>query len=412
MSLNDSLIDESLYGKEFSVDSKTKEDSEPLQNHVLFIVAVALFCDYLLLTLCIPILPNLFNSRFDAIMVSLIFASKPAVQFFANPVMGSYVDVKGPIIPLLWGVLVLSLSTFLFAIGVSIKNLDYAYVVVLIARSIQGIASASTMSAGMTLCALTHHDSVRGAAMGTAMIGVALGTLMGPPIGGILGYYTYYFVPYVIVGCILLLDYMFQLVILHENAMLKRIFPKSPPVKYIEEKDQEDFRKMSSSSFNDIMHKVDESNAKALDMRIDISFMHLLRDRHISLLILVSVVGNACIGLIEPLIPLYLNNEYDENILHQGLIFGCATLSYLICTPIAGYVSDEKPKWICISMGLLAIATGLCMIMLSGYSLILLCFCLVAIGGGMSFVDTPVLPFLSEIVQVSDKKLYTIVCMH
>ena len=64
---------------------------------------------------------------------------------------------------------------------------------------------------------------------------------------------------------------------------------------------------------------------------------------------------------------------------------------------MAGYISDEQPKWICIAMGLLCIGFGLCMVMSSGVSLGLLCFCLVCIGGGMSFVDTP---FLSEIVQV------------
>ena len=428
MSLKDSLIDnENQYSKEFSIDShdvKQENDdtnAEPLQNPVLFIVALALFCDYLLLTLCIPILPNLFNSRFDPIMISLIFASKPAVQFFANPIMGSYVDKYGPNLPLLWGVLVLALSTFLFAFGVSLSNLDYAYGVVIIARSIQGIASASTMSAGMTLCALTHHDSVRGAAMGTAMIGVALGTLIGPPIGGILGYYTYYFVPYIIVGCVLLINYMFQLMILHDNMFLKSVFPPLDRVKYIEIEKQEDFRRLSNSSFSVNGNRSNNSNSTTIstsiinnsnnnnsNIKIDTSFMSLLYNKHIALLILTSVIGNACIGLIEPLIPQYLSNQYNENILYQGVIFGCATLSYLVCTPMAGYISDEQPKWICIAMGLLCIGFGLCMVMSSGVSLGLLCFCLVCIGGGMSFVDTPILPFLSEIVQVC---MYIYICI-
>ncbi len=70
----------------------------------------------------------------------------------------------------------LSLSTFLFTYGIFRKdNIQEAYLIISIARSGQGIASASTMSAGMTLCAISHSESNRGTVMGMAMSGVALG---------------------------------------------------------------------------------------------------------------------------------------------------------------------------------------------------------------------------------------------
>lgn len=177
---------------------------------VVSAVAMALFCDFLLLTLCIPILPELFkDTQFAGFETGLVFASKPFFQFFANPIMGSYVEVHGPRAPLLMGVLILSISTIVFAFGTSLtSDVEWSFAVVMIARSTQGLASASIMSAGMTLCAMTHNEQIRGSAMGLAFTGVALGTLLGPPIGGILGYYVYLWFPFALVSIVLLIVYV------------------------------------------------------------------------------------------------------------------------------------------------------------------------------------------------------------
>ena len=63
------------------MESEKDTSDGKLQFRVLGIVALALFCDYLLLTLCIPILPNLLDSTFSPFFISLVFAAKPAVQF-------------------------------------------------------------------------------------------------------------------------------------------------------------------------------------------------------------------------------------------------------------------------------------------------------------------------------------------
>lgn len=181
-----------------------------IDGPVVSSVAMALFCDFLLLTLCIPILPELFkDTQFSGFETSLVFASKPFFQFFANPVMGAYVERHGPRAPLLIGVLILSISTVVFAFGTSLtSDIELAYATVMVARSIQGIASASIMSSGMTLCAMTHGEEIRGSAMGLAFTGVALGTLLGPPVGGIIGYYVNLWTPFAIVSGILMIVYI------------------------------------------------------------------------------------------------------------------------------------------------------------------------------------------------------------
>lgn len=199
------------------VDSRYTLTDQPstINSNVISIVGLALFCDYLLLTLCVPILPALFGDSYSALAIGLVFASKPFFQFLANPYAGHIVGKYGPYRPLLIGVIILSISTLLFAFGVSSSvPLSSAYGIVLVARSVQGLASASTMSAGMTLCAVTHNEDIRGTALGMAMLGVALGTLMGPPLGGVLGYFVSYWFPFVLVAGMLLLDGVAQTVVL------------------------------------------------------------------------------------------------------------------------------------------------------------------------------------------------------
>jgi hypothetical protein len=48
------------------------------------------------------------------------------------------------------------------------------------------------------------------------------------------------------------------------------------------------------------------------------------------------VLANGAIGVLDPLIPLWLNDEFGLNILYQSLVFGVCSLTYLLGTPLAG----------------------------------------------------------------------------
>ncbi len=50
--------------------------ADPINYPIVTIVAFALFCDYLLLTLCVPILPEAFGDDFSPLLVGILFASK------------------------------------------------------------------------------------------------------------------------------------------------------------------------------------------------------------------------------------------------------------------------------------------------------------------------------------------------
>jgi MFS family permease len=70
-------------------------------------------------------------------------------------------------------------STFVFGFAAITS-----YWTLVIARGIQGVGSAPTFTAGMSmLAALYKTDDERGKQMGTAMGGSGLAVLIGPPLG-------------------------------------------------------------------------------------------------------------------------------------------------------------------------------------------------------------------------------------
>jgi predicted MFS family arabinose efflux permease len=274
------------------------------------------------------------------------------------------------------------------------------------------------MSAGMTLSALTHHESTRGTAMGIAMLGVALGTLTGPPMGGIMGNFLPLWSPYVVVGGLLLFNAAAQVYVLH--------MPSSPIPVYIKEANEAPARPLRSLSrsrsmdqgavsFNhdrplelqfQLERQMSRTSEHHTEVRVSqtleevVSVFTLLNDRKILVVVVVAITGNACIGMIEPLVPLYLHNTFNSSLLQQGLIFATATASYLIFTPIGGTLSDSYPKWSCLCVGLAALAFGLGFLY-AGTGIFRVCVSLFFVGAGMSFIDTPSLPLLSEIIEVS-----------
>ncbi len=74
---------------------------------------------------------------------------------------------------------------------------------------------------------------------------------------------------------------------------------------------------------------------------------------------------------------------YSEFI--PGIIFGFATLAYLIATPLAGVLSDRVPIWWCMVFGFASMGTGL-MLFSVAHTVSFAAICLFLIGTGMGFI--------------------------
>lgn len=113
---------------------------------------------------------------------------------------------------------------------------------------------------------------------------------------------------------------------------------------------------------------------------------------------LTTVIANMTVAISEPMVPLFLSNNfgYDEG--KVGLIFGIQALAYLLGTPVFGYLSDVVCKSTLIIFGLAMQALGMFMLFSNADEIWTICVALALLGVGISAVDTPSMPLLTFLV--------------
>ena len=144
----------------------------------LIVGSLALFSDNLVVGLAVPVLPVLPSVvETGAARTGILFASYSISVVLAAVFAGKFVDKYGPKTPLLIGLVGLAVATLLFATG-------GPYILLLIARTAQGISGGMSWVAALSLIAATTDFDKRGQQMGIAISTITLGVLIGPPLAG------------------------------------------------------------------------------------------------------------------------------------------------------------------------------------------------------------------------------------
>ena len=143
-------------------------------NHTLVrLVGAALFFDFLLVTIVIPIVPALFEK--EHYKAGILFAAKPASQAVFNLIAaGLFDDLDALVIGTVWG----GAGAMLFGMA------PQSFGLLLLARLLQGAASALVLTGGMSLIVNTHEPERVGEASSGALLGLSLGVSVGPLLGG------------------------------------------------------------------------------------------------------------------------------------------------------------------------------------------------------------------------------------
>jgi MFS family permease len=216
-------------------------------------VTVALFSDAFLYGMIIPLNAGSAAAPEDELGLAISYGAYGLGVLLATPVLASLVDRAGRRRPMLLAVLCQAVATVLFATGGNMPAL-------LLARLVQGVASAATWTAGLALVA-DYFTLKRTQMMGIAMIGSSGGSVLGPTVGGVLADLAGYQLPFLVAGVVLLVD----------GAM--RLFLIVDPPRQVSE----------------------ESKLKSV-----------LRDRGVLAAALVVVLVAGGWGLVEPLLPHHL----------------------------------------------------------------------------------------------------------
>src|SRR5215213_10820626 len=142
------------------------------------LVSFAAFTDLVAYSIAVPVLPDL-SRRLGAspTMIGLLFAAFGVTLLGVSIPIGAVSDRTGRKVPIVGGLVLLAVSTVLFAFADSLPALFAA-------RLAQGAADAVTWVVGFALIADLYHAEERGRVMGLVMSGSTFGFMIGPTLGG------------------------------------------------------------------------------------------------------------------------------------------------------------------------------------------------------------------------------------
>ncbi|CAG5122726.1 unnamed protein product [Candidula unifasciata] len=168
----------------------------------------------------IPVPPPPISYGDEGLAIGVLFASKAIFQLCINPFTGGLIDRIGYDIPMMIGLTIMFLSTFVFAFGES-------YAVLFLARSLQGLGSAFADTSGLAMIADRFtEEKERTKSLGIALAFISFGSLFAPPFGGILYEFTGKTAPFVILALVCLLDGILMILVMKpvrlERSMLTR----------------------------------------------------------------------------------------------------------------------------------------------------------------------------------------------
>ena len=352
-------------------------------NLIQVSVFIAFYCDYVLNSVGVPILPTyLAKLHVSDKYIGVLFASKPAVQIFANAIAGVMVDRGGAKPMLLCGLAVLAVSTAVFGIGLTFKlGASLTYNFLLVARCVQGLSSAFIMSAGMSWIARTHTSAKRGAVMGIVLVGIGAGAVSGATFGGVLASIFGNSSPFFVVAFLLVVD---SFLIMIENTGEVQ----EPPAVEMEEMGKPPKKEETTSEWRQAWTLLHDTNVLCINILV--------------------FSGNAGMTILQPTLPIYAHKYLAFDQFGQGVLWGVMTFTYLVSRPLSGLVADKLAKWTVISIGVLSLGIGL-MIVGSKPLLFVLVLGICCVGVGVAFITTPCMPLLADIVELKGSQGYGLV---
>ncbi|MEH7305194.1 multidrug efflux MFS transporter NorA [Neobacillus drentensis] len=150
------------------------------QNMMLVIVLMNLFIVFLGIGLVIPVTPSIMNElNLSGSVVGYMVAAFAFTQLVVSPIAGRWVDRFGRKRMIINGLIIFSLSEFLFGIGKTVE-------VLFISRMLGGVSAAFVMPAVTALIADVTTVETRAKALGYMSAAISTGFIIGPGVGGFL----------------------------------------------------------------------------------------------------------------------------------------------------------------------------------------------------------------------------------
>ncbi|XP_039441940.1 vesicular acetylcholine transporter [Culex pipiens pallens] len=368
--------------------TKVKEPGSQ-RRLILVIVSIALLLDNMLYMVIVPIIPDYLryigtwgpeepvNASAPTTVwtphahahhgqdtaTGVLFASKAIVQLMVNPFSGALIDRIGYDLPMMVGLIIMFLSTMVFACGRSYSMLFFA-------RSLQGVGSAFADTSGLAMIADRFtEENERSKALGIALAFISFGCLVAPPFGGALYQFAGKEVPFIILALVSLLDGFMLLLVMK-------------PIKEI----MADRQELPQET---------------------VPIWRLLIDPYIAVCAGALTMSNVALAFLEPTISLWMEDNLTAENWKIGMVWLPAFFPHVLGVVITVKLARIYPEkqWLMAAGGLAL--EGLCCFIIpfsSTYIVLMIPIC--GICFGIALIDTALLPTLGYLVDVRYVSVY------
>jgi MFS family permease len=272
---------------------------------VLGVVAYALFMDYLIYGLIVPLTPYSPAGAMSGDRLALLYGAYALGVLAATPLFGYLGERIGYRRTMIIGVLLSGCVILLFWLAPN-------FLLLLLARLFQGAAAAATWTTGLALIAENYAEH-RVRMMGYALVGSTAGSIAGPILGGSLYALGGYSLPFASIAGLVVVDF------------LLRVFALSAER---------------------------PSSQESPDLRA------LLLDKSVLVPALAVALAAFGWGIVEPLLPINLERA-GVSAAEVGLLFTTSTVAYGLCAPLVGWASEHLPiRWVIVG-GIVGMAISL-----------------------------------------------------
>lgn len=320
-------------------------------KRLLFLVCLVIFVDSLGYGVVVPVMP--FYSRnlgIGELGLGMLFASYALGNIIASVPFGLVSDRFGRRPFLVFGMLAMAGAFVLYAYSAT-------YMALFLSRFLDGVTAAANWSVGLAIIADAYPAGERGRGMGTVMAAMGAGAIAGPAMGGTLADWLGYRAPFLVVAGICALGGVIALT----SRELKRAQPRGG----------------------------------------DAGYVRMMRDvlsyPTIALILFVVMMGTVSLGVLEPLFPVYLQQNLGISTTAIGLLFALTVLFYTLASPLVGNLADRWGKSGLMALGLAATALAAPALTLSG-SLTVAAALFAVCGVTIALFETPTLPLIADLL--------------
>jgi MFS transporter, DHA1 family, solute carrier family 18 (vesicular amine transporter), member 1/2 len=338
--------------------------------------------DTLLYGIVIPFLPGrILALGATQVVVGMLFASYAVGLLLATPVSGWLTDRFGGQRILVFGLLLLLISTLVFAFSSTLPLL-------FLARTLQGVAASIPWTAGLAVIASEYSGTERYRRFTQVFSATSIGTLVGPALGGLLYTWRGFQAPFITMAALILLEAIVILIVFipeWASAGSRRAAPEPEPVSRSTDRASAPIGKNKGSSIRG-----------------------LLENRQFIEALLMTSAGALLLALLDPTLPVLLADRYGLTPLTIGLIFGAMTLLFILVQGLVVTLLKSYSSGAAIFFGLTMGPLALFLVAVS-ITLIHALVALAVLAFSFAFLLTPALEYLTQTAQevVAHKRLAT-----